>query len=491
MKTTRMFALVPLLLLAGCGSDDDDTQLDDHAPCSTPRTSGAPFGTQCSELVDSKGRVAYLRGVNARVEGIFDVTFDDGRVALEAIPAFDASDADQMRDFGFDALRLPINWSALEPTQDGGFDESYLDRIATALDQAAGAGLVVLLDMHQDAYSKEIGEDGAPLWAIIPPPTQLLEGPLEDLGDRRNSKQVLDAFATFFGASADGEFLRERFVDAVEHVMQRFATHPAVVGMEIFNEPQDTDDGIARLNDVAYPRLRAAVPDKLYVFEPPVIRNVLDEASVPSEPLGKMVGYAPHVYTLAFVGTDEQHQSMTKETLLRSHDNARVESDAWQAPLIVTEWGYDPNGIKASEYMTWQSELAEEHRESTFFWVWKEQSQGNWGCFDFDAATSTFSARPEIQKALARVRPSRVAGWPTSVSFDRATGEFELQFLGNPRVSADHEIAIAKLLGQPLSVECDGKSVDFVAIDEHVISIRCGRGSTAEHVLRVSVNPLP
>lgn len=40
-------------------------------------------------LVDQRGREVTLRGVNARVEGLFDVTFDDGRLPLEAIPTFD------------------------------------------------------------------------------------------------------------------------------------------------------------------------------------------------------------------------------------------------------------------------------------------------------------------------------------------------------------------------------------------------------------------
>ena len=63
------------------------------------------------KLVDGHGREITLRGVNARVAGIFDVTFDDGRLPLEPIPTFDAGDADRMRDLGFDLLRLAINWS--------------------------------------------------------------------------------------------------------------------------------------------------------------------------------------------------------------------------------------------------------------------------------------------------------------------------------------------------------------------------------------------
>ena len=40
-------------------------------------------------LVDERGREVTLRGVNARAAGVFDVTFDDGRLPLEPIPGFD------------------------------------------------------------------------------------------------------------------------------------------------------------------------------------------------------------------------------------------------------------------------------------------------------------------------------------------------------------------------------------------------------------------
>src|SRR5262245_34802623 len=78
---------------------------------------GRRLAVRDGRLVDQRGREVTLRGVNARVEGIFDVTFTDGRLPLEPIPRFDAGDAEKMQGFGFDLLRLPISWSALEPAR--------------------------------------------------------------------------------------------------------------------------------------------------------------------------------------------------------------------------------------------------------------------------------------------------------------------------------------------------------------------------------------
>ena len=118
---------------------------------------GRQFRLHGGRLVDERRREVTLRGVNARVEGVFDVTFGDGRLPLEPIPAFDDGDAATMARLGLNLLRLPISWSALEPVR-GRFDAAYLDRIAAVVALCRAHGIVVLLDFHQDAFSKEIGE---------------------------------------------------------------------------------------------------------------------------------------------------------------------------------------------------------------------------------------------------------------------------------------------------------------------------------------------
>jgi len=124
---------------------------------------GRQFRLHGGRLVDERRREVTLRGVNARARGVFDVTFGDGRLPLEPIPVFDDGDAATMARFGLNLLRLPISWSAFEPVR-GRFDAAYLDRIAAVVALCRAHGIVVLLDFHQDAFSKEIGEDGAPRW---------------------------------------------------------------------------------------------------------------------------------------------------------------------------------------------------------------------------------------------------------------------------------------------------------------------------------------
>lgn len=472
----------------GCGGGGETVAPVSTAPCDTPRFAEGRDSVQCGQLVDAEGRVLFLHGVNARVEGVFDVTFDDGRTALEPIPPFTGEDAARMRAIGLDALRLPINWSALEPTEDGGFDEAYLDRVEAVVDLCANVGIRVLVDFHQDAYSKEIGEDGAPLWAISPPPTMLLEGPLTDLGDRRVSSQVLDAFATFFGDSAEGARLRDRFGKAVAHVADRFENSPAVTGIEVYNEPLSGDGEVLDMTGEVIAAARPSDAGRLYYFEPSVLRNQFDDAPPADRDPWPGTVYAPHVYTLSFGGSDAQHEAMTKDTLRHSNESARDEADSWKAPLAVGEYGYDPAGIQAENYLVWQTELQDEYKASAFLWVWKEQSQGSWGMYDHDEATGEWTERAKVRQAISRVVPAAVAGWPKAFGYDRAKKRFEMTFTADPTVKGDHHIFVPGPddFAASFEVTCDGQALSAERDPKSgIVEVACG-GDGADHTLVVA-----
>jgi hypothetical protein len=124
----------------------------------------APIDSDGHVLRDARGRTVILRGFNIKVDPLFDVTFDDGTPPRESIPPFDANDLAAIRQSGFNLLRLPVNWSAFEPER-GHYQTSYLDRVAQVLDLVRPFGLYVLLDLHEDGWSKWLCEDGAPKWA--------------------------------------------------------------------------------------------------------------------------------------------------------------------------------------------------------------------------------------------------------------------------------------------------------------------------------------
>ena len=413
-----------------------------------------PLWSDGTNLRDASGRIALLRGVNARVDGVFDVTFSDGRTALEPIPPLTAGDCSRMRALGFDLLRLPINWSGLEPSQ-GNFDDAYLARVDAAVQCAAHAGLYVLIDVHQDAYSKEIGEDGAPLWAIQPPPQMLLQGPLTDLSARRTSAQVSAAFATFFDR-ADPAGLQAAYEDALEVVAKRWADDPAVIGFELFNEPPVGESDADAFHVAAAARVRRAAPDKLVLFEPSATRNLFDFVPLAKQhfPTAGAV-YAPHIYTFVFYSDQTPLQTLTPDALEPSVEAARREADAWGTPFVITEFGIGPSAPNADLWMGVEAELHDRFLASDAFWLWKEESQGSWGVYDH-AADGTWTERPQVVAWVSRVHAARIAGQVVANTYDHATGALHLEVRGAG--TTPHEIYIPERAATTASVRCNGKT---------------------------------
>ena len=419
------------------------------AACSNEAPPNAmPLRSDGTDLRDSQNRIALLHGVNARIDGVFDASFDDGRVALEPIPALTTEDCARMRSLGFDFLRLPINWSALEPTQ-GTYDDGYLARVDAAVQCAASAGIVVMIDMHQDAYAKDIGEDGAPQWAIQPPPTALLQGPLDDLGERRTSAQVTAAFATFFDR-ADPAGVRGAFLDALNHVARRWASDPTVIGFEIFNEPPVGDSLVTPFSFEAAQLVEAAAPEKLVMFEPSATRNLFDFAPKAAAPFpSPNAVYAPHIYTFVFYADSTQLENLTPDALEPSVRAARAEAIAWHTPLMIGEYGIGPMQPNADLWMATQQTLHDRYLASDAFWVWKEESQGSWGVFDF--ANGVWTERPQVVAWISRVHAARIAG--TVVSNEYAAGTLHLEAHGSDGVA--HSIYTP----MEMTLTCNGAAI--------------------------------
>ena len=321
--------LIATTLVAACGNNSDNNAItqDEITVRSLPWVE-----VRNHRLVDELGRELSLRGVNARIEGLFDVTFDDGRVALEPIPAFSMDDAQAMVRYGFNVLRLPINWSGLEP-HEGEFSETYFDKLDEVVNLARDAGLYVLLDFHQDAWSKEIGEDGAPLWAIVPPPEKLLEGPLDDLPERRVSEQVLNAFEGFF---ENREGIQDRFLPVWKRVIERYADRPEVIGFQPMNEPLvshfDLSQGL--LHDFykkLVPPMRELDARHALWMEPGVIRNYLNSAPLLDEPFpDSNIVYCPHIYPS---GVTASTYEQWKAWLVENYSNMQEEANSWGGAL--------------------------------------------------------------------------------------------------------------------------------------------------------------
>ena len=263
------------------------------------------------------------------------------------------NDLAQLRAFGFNVLRLCLSWSELEASP-GVYSSMYIDRVEQIVDWADEQGAYVLLDMHQDLYSRSLlgegagippylipanGSDGAPAWAII------TDGwPSWGLNGIGNINPALFRASTHLynntiplgipQGAAPGPGLQDHYIGAIAALASRFYNRSAVLGFEIMNEPNPTASGILAFDmgrtlfdrfyarviqaitgvrdgkatcnttvpvneSCAYPDLGIRDTRHIFFCEPSALRNQFDfspEDAVPFTTYAN-VGYSPHVYT--------------------------------------------------------------------------------------------------------------------------------------------------------------------------------------------------
>jgi hypothetical protein len=141
--------------------------------------SPSPLRVSGDRFIDAEGREVMLRGVN--LGGDSKVPWPDGgthrpsdfsdhrTVSFIGRP-FALADAPEhfsrLRSWGFNCLRLLTTWEAIEHAGPGLYDEAYLDYIAEVARRAGDYGFYVLVDFHQDAWSRMSGGCGAPGWTF-------------------------------------------------------------------------------------------------------------------------------------------------------------------------------------------------------------------------------------------------------------------------------------------------------------------------------------
>jgi endoglycosylceramidase len=110
-----------------------------------PALHAVPDAAGGGRIVDARGREVLLRGVN--VNALAD--YWKGTRFATTFP-LGARDPGRMAAIGWDAVRLLVSWSRVEPAP-GRYDERYLGRVAAAAAALRDRGLYTIVDFHQDA----------------------------------------------------------------------------------------------------------------------------------------------------------------------------------------------------------------------------------------------------------------------------------------------------------------------------------------------------
>ena len=395
--------------------------------------------------------------------------------AIEGVPLC-ASDFKQMRPLGYNLIRLTLSWSLIEPTETGGIDQPgspsrlYLDRISQVVAWARAQGIYVLLDLHQDAWSKYDyttaadrpqclgpfqpvqGYDGAPQWASRNHP---LIPACALNGIRELDAAVQDDFRALYDDAKVNGRLFQHFKNVFLALANRFHDQPAVAGYEIFNEPSPgfaptgalfdeselfqmdgkvIDYVVANVNNHRTDPFR-----QLFFIEPNALRNLTDQglivtpwslySSYPN------VVYAPHIYTGVFTLDQEiLHQHIFPSN--GGYDSSVQDATALGLPLFIGEFGNSPpddNSLLRTHYTQ-----QDQHQLGGSLWLWKENANdviGNtqWGVYHGDFTVDHAGIpTPTRIRYTDRAYPLFTAGHLQSFVYNPDNAAFDLHATSAP-----------------------------------------------------------
>ncbi len=349
---------------------------------------------------DDRGRVRIFRGANV-----------SGRSKVAPfLPFDDPTCFDRLVSWGWNAVRLLVMWEGLEPER-GVYDDAYLDALKALAEAASERGLYVIVDFHQDLFSRALGGDGAPGWAET---TQLPDPGRAWFFRYLTRPTVGRAFERFW---RDDDGLRTSMLACMRRVMRVMSEIPAVIGYDPFNEPMGSVTALigGALERHSLPEFYKACihlrdeidPTRLMFIEPSPFAAFGAPIRLPRMSAHNLV-FAPHLYdAAAIVGARYVPRlSLFPLSLRRIERTAR----RLEMPLLIGEFGV-LNGVRAGARMM-EDECRLLDRASASWTVWHyNPTDIDWNDEDASIVTPSGGDRPWT-RALVRPYPRALAGEP-------------------------------------------------------------------------------
>lgn len=222
------------------------------------------------DFQDKEGRSIIFRGINIAAKiPLTDPTLGkNSKVSFVNTP-FPIEEADvhftRLKYLGFNLLRWVVPWEAICPNDPNKYDHLYLEYLDNIVSKAKKYNFFILIDFHQDVWSRFTGGSGAPLWTLEKVGFKInnFEKTLGAITHKKKDRYPLGhlfwatnadryavktMFTLFFGGNTfapgfkvDGknvqDFLQDNYIEAVCMCAKKLNRHEHIIGYDIINEP--------------------------------------------------------------------------------------------------------------------------------------------------------------------------------------------------------------------------------------------------------------
>ena len=469
---------------AACSPLGGDAASVEQAAEQAPPRAVRTLSAQNRKFVDRQGRVVILRGVN--VAGNSKVP--------PFVPYDDPKSFDALARLGMNVIRLPFIWEAFEPTR-GQYDGNYLARMQGVARDAWARGLHVVVDFHQDGFSRfSIGGCGSGFPDWVSPVDVLHSTPSNTEAHCSDWAQRMfldwDMHSSFGAFYRNDRGVRDAFLEMVKRVSAAFARVEGVAGYDMLNEPWGNDSELAPLYEDEARAIRSEDPGAILFVEAHITTN----GGLPStlaRPSFANMAYAPHYYDPITmlnksydgdpVGIDGAFATM----------NAKAAE--WNVPLFVGEFGMFAAFERVSAYVQREYENLDVLLANGTQWNysprWSRTNKDGWNGEDLNIIErETTAPRPNFR---IRPYPRATAGLPLSFAFKEKSGgglvtgyQLDYRWRHNPGAGATEISLPLALFGASTQVQATGAT----CVRQGEV-LACTSDEAGEAVLRVLATP--
>lgn len=433
---------------AGCDKDGGGQTPPPGEPCEAvvqdpaflcsvePPSVSMALSAQGHHFYDELNRHVVLRGVNAggrsKLPPFFPFPFAESGYENQAgADTFEIElerYVDKIVEWGHNVVRLPFSWEAVEPEQ-GTYDTVYMARLVRFSEHLSERGVRVILDFHQDVFSRAYCGDGFPLWASSEPdrPIPAIEDCADWFWQYLTASPIDEEFARFW---RNDDNLRDQFLAMWQYVIEETRHIEGVVGYEMLNEPYEgaiataewVEDYYVPLVEEFSQLVETEAPGRFAVFGSPGTDTLNGETKV-TRPDGENLAFGPHFYDPIVYIMGTPMGRWNPKLILEPFFQTLID---WDMPGFVGESGCRTKLDKCDAYIRAVYEDMDRYPWNVTTWEYSatvdDWNNEGFGLVDFGGVE-----RPAANEVV-RTYPQAIAGSFESFVFDRTSGSATLTY---------------------------------------------------------------
>ena len=345
---------------------------------------------------DSDGRIVIYHGVN--VSNYSKNSFPDN------LPWHQPEDYDKLKKWGFNLVRFTVFWANIEPEKNK-YDIDYLKQVCEHIRYLESIGIDVIVDIHQDLYSKKYSGDGAPAWACLDGGKPFKQQTPWNLNYLQPATRA--AIKNFWKS----EDLQNRYIEMLKIVAKQVEDLDNVIGIDVMNEPFPNLPWIRRFEKKWLTNfyrkmatsLLVAGYKKIMFFEPWMCTSTGIPTYLDFKSESVKTGYMPHCY-ISLDENQKKYSGLQAWWMKQAIRIKAAEAQLFDTPLLFGEWGIPMTCEGYADYINDFTGLCDQYGASWVWWSYDMEQHCGFGLIDNDKNDRDYINR------LARVYPQKIAG---------------------------------------------------------------------------------